>query len=67
MVGKRVTALLDERELTEKDMIEKTGHDRSFFKRARARGLKFIKYGRSTRYLWSDWLQYREQHRQRAG
>lgn len=52
-----------ERELTEKELIEKTGHDRSFFKKARKSGLKHFKYGRATRYLWSDWLEFREQHR----
>lgn len=57
----------DEREFTEKEMMEKTGHDRSFFKKARKQGLKYINYGpRCIRYLWPDYVQYREQ-RKKAG
>lgn len=53
----------EERELTVKEMMVKTGRDLQFFKRARKQGLPFYKYGKAVRFLWSDWLKWQAQHR----
>ncbi len=60
----QVGTISEERELTILEMIERTGHDRSFFKKARKQGLPFQTYGKSVRILWSEWTKWREQHRQ---
>lgn len=57
----------DERELTVKEWLEKTGHNLTFFNKARKRGLAVQKYGKSVRILWSEWLRWRAQHRQVDG
>lgn len=57
----------EEREMTAREWCEKTGHNLSFLKRARKRGLTVIKYGKSVRILWSDWIKYRNQHKQVEG
>ena len=62
MAAKNITAEDSERELTVEEMMEKTGFDRTFFKRARKKGLVFQKYGKSVRFLWSEWLRWRAQH-----
>jgi hypothetical protein len=54
----------DEREITIKEWTERSGHDLSFLKRARRRGMPVRKYGKSVRILWSEWIAFREQHKQ---
>lgn len=63
-VRKETDVISEERELSMQEMSARTGHDLTFFKRARKRGLPVLKYGKSVRILWSEWIKWRAQHRQ---
>jgi hypothetical protein len=54
----------EEKELTVREWIEKTGHNLSFLRKARQKGLAVQKYGKSVRILWSEWIKWRAQFKQ---